>query len=65
LFTVTVPVGTGVPVEGAFAPTRKLAVIVCPATAVVCGELTVVDVEACVTPRFADALLERKLVSPA
>jgi len=65
LLTFTVPVGAGVPVEGAFAPTWKLTVMVCPATAVFWGEFTVVEVEACVTARLAEALLGRKLVSPA
>ncbi len=65
LFTVTVPVGTGVPVEGALAPTWKLTVMVCPATAVVCGEFTVVEVDAWVTARLDEFPLPLKLVSPA
>lgn len=44
LVTVTVPVGAGVPVLGAFALTEKFAVMLCPATAEVCGLLTVVAV---------------------
>jgi len=65
LVTVTVPVGVGVPVLGALAPTRKFAVMVCPTTALVCAELTVVDVAACVTGKRADVLLPRNFVSPA
>jgi hypothetical protein len=65
LVTVTVPVGTGVPVLGALAPTWKFAVMVCPATGLFCDELTVVDVDAGVTVKLADVLLARNLVSPA
>jgi hypothetical protein len=65
LFTVTVPVGTGVPVLGLLAETWKVAVNVCPKATVVWVELTVVDVPACVTLRLADALLPRNFVSPA
>ena len=65
LLTVTLPVGTGVPVLGALAPTVKLTVIVCPAEAEVRLLLMVVVVDACVTARPADPLLATKLVSPA
>jgi hypothetical protein len=40
-------------------------VIVCPATTLVCGELTVVEVVACETVSFAELLLPLKLLSPA
>ena len=62
--TVTVPVGTGFPVEGALAVTWRFTVMVCPATALVCGELTVVDEVACETTRPTDVLLLLKLLSP-
>jgi hypothetical protein len=55
LLTFTFPAGAGVPVLGAFAPTLKLTVIVCPAAAEVALVLTVVVVTACVTVRLEDA----------
>jgi hypothetical protein len=58
LLTVTVPVGNGVPVLGAFAPTLKFTAIVCPTAAEVTVVLTVVVVTACVTARFEDAAAE-------
>jgi hypothetical protein len=50
--TVTVPVGTGFPELGALALTEKFAVIVWPLTTFVWGELTLVEVAACVTCRL-------------
>jgi hypothetical protein len=44
LFTVTLPVGSGFPVLGAFALTEKLVVMLCPATALVTVVLTTVVV---------------------
>ena len=63
LLTVTVPVGTGVPLLGAFAPTLKFTAIVCPAATEVAVVLTVVVVAAWVTGRFAARRIQLKPVS--
>lgn len=65
LLTVTLPVGRGFPVLGALAPTEKLAVMVCPATALVCGLLTVVVVVAWLTGSVAVPVLAKNVVLPA